>query len=246
MSVLKKRIGRRFERALDTYDQAAVVQTQMAHRLVAALKELGISGERVLEVGAGTGLLTRLFLKNWSPRFFLANDLVPACGRFFRGLSCHFVAADGEDLSWLKGSFDLVVSNATFQWFLSLERALKGYHALLAPRGYLAFTTFGPNTMKEVHWAAGKESHLLPAHEIRKMGQKFFKNVREEHLELKLYFPDPLAVLKHIRATGAQGYLSSNWSLRALKAWQTRYQELKEEKGFPLTYETLLFVWEKR
>ncbi len=246
MSVLKKRIGRRFERALNTYEKAAVVQAQMARRLVSCLAELRVSAGRVLEIGAGTGLFTRYFLEAFTPCFYLASDLLPACSRFFQGFPCYFVAADGEDPSWVKGPFDLIVSNATFQWFLALEQALKGYHALLVPGGHLAFTTFGPNTMKEVHWAAGKQSHLLPAHKLRQMGQKLFKKLKEEHLSVKLYFRDPLAVLRHIRATGAMGFLPTKWSLRELKTWQERYQGLKEEKGFPLTYETLLFVWEKR
>ncbi|AJY74717.1 malonyl-ACP O-methyltransferase [Paenibacillus beijingensis] len=67
----------------------------------------------------------------------------------------HFLAADVE--TWAAAapaaSFDLIVSNACFQWLRRPEETLGHLRRLLRPGGLLAFTTFGPDTFRELHAA---------------------------------------------------------------------------------------------
>ncbi len=241
----KRLLRRRFSRALEEYDQAAVVQAEMASRLLKALYDLGISPARVLEVGAGTGLFTRKFEKVFNPAFYVASDIVPECAGFFRGSSCHFVAADGEQLPFRPGSFDLIVSNATFQWFLAPKVSFEEMARLLAPQGILAFTTFGPATMLELT-PSQRPPALLSAEELMRLKPASFYSLKTACWRKVLYFQSPEETLRHLRKTGAMGFLRANWSLKDLRLWKERYKAFGEERGFPLTFEPILMVWQKR
>ena len=48
-------------------------------------------------------------------------------------------------------SFDLMVSNACFQWLRNPQQTLRNLRRLLRPGGRLAFATFGPDTFQELH-----------------------------------------------------------------------------------------------
>ncbi|MBP2684839.1 MAG: Methyltransferase type 12, partial [Deltaproteobacteria bacterium] len=59
-----------------------------------------------------------------------------------------FAVADAEEIA--TGCYDLVTSNATFQWFLSLPRTLARMASLLPGGGVLTFSFFGPETYAEL------------------------------------------------------------------------------------------------
>jgi len=63
-----------------------------------------------------------------------------------------YMVADGEALT-LAGSFDLIVSNAAFQWFKDYPAALEGLKEKLAPGGCLFYATFGEKTFWELQQA---------------------------------------------------------------------------------------------
>ncbi len=237
----RRRLRRRFERSLSRYAQEAFVQEEMANRLAEALRSFP-SPQKVLEIGPGVGLLTSRLRSLWPDVFYLALDLVPGCGPYLRPFGVHFVVADAEELSWLRGEFDLIVSNATFQWFCQPEQSLNSYYQLLAPGGILAFTTFGPETMKELRF---DRNFLRSLEDWQKMRCSFFPLVEKRWIK-RLFFSTPLEALKHIRQTGALGYLPARWSLRELRIIFDAYLHLKEVRGFPLTYEPILLIWEKK
>ncbi|WP_456432187.1 methyltransferase domain-containing protein [Thermosulfuriphilus sp.] len=245
--ILKKRLKSRFAKAFPFYDQQAWVQEEMAEELTQALADLQISFKLALEIGSGTGLLTRKARRMLSIDTYLASDIVLQAAPYLKELPVFFVVGDGEDLSWIRKNPDLILSNATFQWFLKLDKALETLAQRLAPGGLLAFTTFGPGTMVEVFEAGGQSPWtFIEAEEIRSLARGLFQPLIEKAWEKRLYFDSPREILRHIRATGASGYLPPRWSLKALRAWEAKYQERTTPRGLPLTYRPLLFVWERR
>jgi malonyl-CoA O-methyltransferase len=62
-----------------------------------------------------------------------------------------FAVADAEEIT--NGSYDLVTSNATFQWFLSFPRTVARMAPLLGRGGMLTFSFFGPGTYAELDQA---------------------------------------------------------------------------------------------
>lgn len=121
---------------------------------------------RILDVGCGTGMLSERLVQAFPNAELTLIDLSPrmlehACAKLERaGVSpgrMHPIAADVEAwLDWIhaqekKPSFDLIASSAAFQWFNHPAATVQHMLRLLAPDGMLAFSTFLPGTVKELH-----------------------------------------------------------------------------------------------
>lgn len=150
----KQRIAASFGAAADGYERAAVLQRHAARRLAERVFDLPLPSRfRVLEVGAGTGLLTRLLLDRLGGREWVVTDLseemLKVCRQSLGPASnLTFRRMDGEKPD-VDGPFDLIVSNLAFQWFDDLEGALARLATLLAPGGHLAFTTMARDSARE-------------------------------------------------------------------------------------------------
>lgn len=107
---------------------------------------------KILEPGCGTGLYTRMLLDAFRGASVFGVDISEAMVRVAkRGIDdprARFAVADAEEIS--TGSYDLVTSNAVFQWFLSLRRTLARMASLLSGGGLLTFSFFGPETFTEL------------------------------------------------------------------------------------------------
>ncbi len=237
-------LKKRFLRALFNYEKEAIIQRKMAQDLLKALSFKDFYS-RVLEIGAGTGLFTRKFVRSYRFDLYLASDLLPACSLFFKELPVYFLALDGESPPFKAESFSLIVSNATFQWFLKPQESFLAFERLLIPEGILAFTSFGPETMKELG-PKEKPAGLLKIEEILSLKPPGFDILETQIVKRVLYFENSREALKHIRNTGAMGYLKSCWSLPEIKKWSQKYETLRTEKGLPLTFESILVVWRKK
>lgn len=122
----KTLISRRFAKAVGTYLDKADVQRYVASRM-AELTGRYIPAdvqERVLEIGCGTGMFTRMYLKQATPEEMWLNDLCPEVKPYLAdvlGEKVHFVAKDAETLAF-PGGQDLIVSCSAVQWFDDLPR----------------------------------------------------------------------------------------------------------------------------
>ncbi|CAN7343404.1 malonyl-ACP O-methyltransferase BioC [Paenibacillus sp. LjRoot56] len=176
MSTRITAIGRQFNRSSSgSYDRHSSVQRSMADRLVQILKgwvdDSYKEGLNLLEIGCGTGALTEILLKEWSSFVSItALDIAPKMIKVAeqRVLSSavydsesyqssstrlQFLEADVEvwAIDAPSASFDLIISNACFQWLSNQVHTLGHLRRLLRPGGMLVFTTFGPHTFHELH-----------------------------------------------------------------------------------------------
>ena len=60
------------------------------------------------------------------------------------------VCADSYQLPLKSNSVDFVVSNLMMQWCSDLKTLFYECHRVLKPQGLILFTTFGPETLKEL------------------------------------------------------------------------------------------------
>lgn len=158
----KQRISEAFGAAADHYEDHAGPQ-RAAAALVADLaqrqKSDGVG--RILEIGCGTGLLTRDIQQRWPAAELFVTDLSPqmlartATGAFVGGT---FLAMDGEAPPFEGEWFDLILSSLAFQWFDDLEEAIARLVKLLRPGGSLIFSTMGKDSFgrwRTAHEACG-------------------------------------------------------------------------------------------
>jgi len=214
MSTHKTRIAARFGAAHADYEAHADIQRQAAAQLAARVRKLALPPQpRVLEIGCGTGHLTRQLAPaiggDW-----LVTDLAPAmvaaCRRHCSeaGVAAHFATLDGEHPNLPAASFDLIVSSLAAQWFEDLPAALARLTALLAPGGHLALVTLGAKSFRE--WRAAHAGlGLVPATSVYPDAARLRSSFATEldvtiaEEELREPFATPLDFLRRLRLIGA-------------------------------------------
>ncbi|WP_052046020.1 methyltransferase domain-containing protein [Candidatus Paracaedibacter symbiosus] len=147
---MKSEIQQRFSDAALTYDAHAELQREVADLLVKKLHHILPSPpQSILEIGCGTGYLTRKLDELWPTSQLVGIDLALPMVEVCRQASSSgsYVVADGEHLPF-DHPFDLVSSNLCLQWFQQPSQSL---HQLAHLGKRMALTTFGPASFKEWH-----------------------------------------------------------------------------------------------
>jgi len=144
----------RFGRAARTYHGSSPVQAAMAGR-IAHLLPVEFRPASILELGCGTGHLTRALVRLLPHADFLATDLSESMLELARA-----TAEFPGRLSWrrldaraprLPGqAFDLVASNALVQWLPDLEEHFRCCRNLTAPGGRLVVGGFSDDNFPEL------------------------------------------------------------------------------------------------
>ena len=261
---VKQGIRRNFARRAQSYDRHAGMQRLMAQSLVAVVGERLAQARRILEIGCGTGYLTSLLRQANGEARLVALDLdaalvAAARRRLGPGAGVSWLVADGE--APIRGEYDLVIANATFQWFTHPEETLAAYYRNLAPGGVLAFSTLGPRTFHELAEALNRAARSLNlpvtppipaqgfgdretwAHRLYRAGFPKAGLAREM---VTATFPSVKEFLKALQATGATNPRPCSISPRLLHALIATYQTGYGRDGaIPVSYEMIWAVAEK-
>jgi malonyl-CoA O-methyltransferase len=166
-------IGTRFGAAAGGYDRHAGIQRQVASRLAARIARLDLPARpRILEIGCGTGLLTRMLGEHFSEADWTITDvssamLAQARRRLRLGGVTRYRVMDGENPGLEGGpmGFDLICSSMALQWFQDPAQGLARLAALLAPAGHLAVALPVDGTFSEwglAHETAGLRPRMIP------------------------------------------------------------------------------------
>jgi malonyl-CoA O-methyltransferase len=225
-------VRRHFARAVATYDGAAVLQREVGSRLAARLEVVRLAPRRILDAGCGTGHA----LLDLEPRFpaavrvgldlalpMLACARARTAGRATLGARLlarlasrsstpapAFACGDIAALPFAAGAFDLVWSNLALQWVGEPQRAFAGLRRVISDGGLLAFTTFGPDTLRElrgVFAAVDGEPHVSRFVDLHDLGDMLvaagFSDPVMEMECFTLTYPDAPAFLRDLKAIGA-------------------------------------------
>jgi malonyl-CoA O-methyltransferase len=155
----KHRVRRLASAAAGHYDAAAWLPKQVAAALMEHLLPVRITPVRVLDVGAGTGICSRLLSAHYPSARIMCVDCAPpmlrvARARGPRWFSRHsYACGDAESLPVADASMDLVVSSLMLPSCPSADAVLAEFHRVLKPGGLLMFTSLGPDTLRELREA---------------------------------------------------------------------------------------------
>jgi malonyl-CoA O-methyltransferase len=253
----KRRVRATFDRAAPGYDAAAPLQHEVCDRLLERLDLVRLAPRRVLDAGAGTGRGMRGLRRRYRRAELYGLDLSPAMLREARRRAGwwrrpSWVCADLEYLPFADATVDLLFSNLALQWCNDLGRTLRGFRRVMAPGGLLMFTTFGPDTLRELRtaWREADADHVhvnafLDMHDIGDalLRAGFSGPVMDMEM-ITVTYPHPgrlMADLRAIGATNANAGRERGLTTRArLRAVEAAYERFRLPDGvLPATYEVI-------
>jgi malonyl-CoA O-methyltransferase len=242
-----------FDRASSSYDAAAVLQSQVGDELLSRLEPFDLRPEVILDLGAGTGRAAAQLKHRYRRSLVIALDLAPGMlrqsgrhQRLFRRFER--VCADAASLPLEPASIDIVFSNLMLQWCDPLDPVFAEVRRILKPQGFFVFTTFGPDTLKELRaaWAeADTHNHVNRFLDMHDVGDALVRaGLQEPVLDVdrtRLTYTDAMAVMRDLKSIGARNTTAGRPRTLLGRARLQRvlaaYESFRKDGQLPATYE---------
>ena len=208
-------VRRHFGRAASTYEKHDALQREVGDAL---LERLGFYLEtplRVVDVGAGTGRGSALLKQKYPKAEVIAVDLALPMLRAAKQHSSwrkpfRRVCAEATRLPLADHSVDVLYSNLCFQWVDDLPALFGECMRVLKPGGFMAFSSFGPDTLMELRaaWAeADQQPHVGRFLDMHDVGDAMLNaGLRDPVLDVFRYtltYSEPRKLLEELRGLGA-------------------------------------------
>jgi len=256
----KRLIRESFDRAATGYDEVAILQQEIGQRLLERLELIKLEPSRLIDIGAGTGHLANTLAKRYKGCEVIAIDLAlnmlnqarQRLGMKERWFGKQrFLCADADHLPLADNSVDMIISNFAIQWCSDLDRTFAEFQRVLKPGGLLLFTTFGPDTLRELRqaWrAVDDDVHVNSFIDMHDIGDAMLRArlsdpvMDAEHLSLT--YKDGMSVMRDLKAMGAHNITAGrNHGLTGkekLKRMLAAYEQFRNRDGLlPASYEVV-------
>ena len=251
MLTTKQLIVNRFSKAQTTYDANALAQREIASRLsdlISGAISSDCSWKSVFEIGCGTGFLTHILLSRFAFETVHLNDIsdifVPLFSDLKERYDYNFRVKDAEEVV-LDREYDLIVSSSVFQWFDHVPSFLDKIKQHLSPNGLFAFSTFGPENMREIKELTGNGLVYFSQKEWIELLSTHFQLLQTEEDIIEIRLDSPKKVLNHLKQTGVNAFKSQStiWTPTKMRQFEKAYRNLfSVGEQVKLTYHPLYFV----
>lgn len=247
----KKRIKRSFSSKALNYNKLALIQRESAERLDFNLSLIEKTPSTVLDVGSGTGFLTNLAADRWKDSRIFCCDIAHGMNLVAKEnvdlKRVSLTTGDADELPYGDNSFDMVISNLSYQWAPSLAKAFKEVMRVLKPGGEFLLATFGRRTLQELRETysdaykeikGGEAEHLHPFLAIHELGDGMAKLGFHDTImsadRLTDYYESPFSLLRTLKGMGAgNAFRSADMGLgsrRVLERMEELYRERYSDK----------------
>lgn len=249
------------ERLLDADD---FIHREVSKRMVERLAAIRISASRVLDIGCGAGSDLAMLRERFAnasvvgidaawPSLMRARQSSPTSGivRLLRRrnelplLQCDFAA-----LPFAAQSFDCLWSNLALHWSAAPHRALIEWCRVTKVGGLVAFSAFGPDTLREVA-AAGAQidyaRHVMPFTDMHDYGDMLiaagFTTPVVDMERVTLTYADTASLWRDVRALGGNAAIDRTCGLRG-RSFKTSLDKALDrgrdrEGRYALTFEMI-------
>ena len=251
-----------FDRASARYEAAAVLQARVADELLNRLELFKFTPGVVLDLGAGTGRMTSELKRRYRRALIVALDLAPGMLREARKHQQLFrrferVCGDAMRLPFADASVDVVVSSLMLQWCDPPDPAFAEIRRVLKADGLVAFSTLGPDTLRELRtaWAeadgtSNTYNHVNHFTDMHDVGDALVRAGLSEPVldvdRLQLTYPDALALMRDLKAIGAHNVTAGRpralIGRERLRRMQDAYETFRRDGRLPATYEVVYGV----
>ena len=282
-SFSREHIKSHFNHAAPSYDEAAILQKTVAERIDERLDLITAEANTILDLGAGTGLLTEKVIQRYPNAQIFAVDLSanmlktaqprlqkarwPQLGDklnqwlkersiasgILQKQGAKAINADAYYLPFANQSVDLIVSNLMLQWCDDLDGVFAEFRRVLKPEGLIMFTTFGPDTLKELRqsWQAVDDAyeHVNTFIDMHDIGDALIRaGFGQPVMDMEMFtltYDQPIGVLKDLKAIGAtnahQSRQTGLMGKQKFAAMLGAYDHLRDPRThkIPATYEVI-------
>lgn len=265
----KARARASFGRAAETYDAAAILQKQVREEMLSRLDLVKLNPQVVLDAGCGTGLASHALQKKYAKSQVVSLDfaypmlqktrktcnqsgLVHKLKSLLGSRTQSLLCADIEALPLAKASTGLLWSNLAIQWCNDLDATLQEFHRVLQPEGLLMFSTFGPDTLRELRVAtdaaSGNEytsvSRFIDMHDIGDaLVRAGFSAPVLDVERFTLTYDDVKSVMRDLKSIGAHN--ATDGRARGLMGrgyfakLEAAYEQFRQDGKLPATFEVV-------
>ncbi len=248
-------VRRAFERAAAAGGDAAVLQREVERRMFERLDYIRCRPHRVLDSGCGVGHGLKLLRRRYPEADLLGMDFAPGvlgeakreeslferARRFASSSGRFYLCADFARLPLRAASVDMVWSNLALAWAGDPLAALREVHRVLIAGGLLMFSSYGPDTLKELKAAFGAGSaarhvhSFIDMHDLGDMlvASGFAAPVMDMEV-ITLTYSEVPALLRDLKASG--GTCAARDRQRGLmgrRAWERMLASYERIRGLP-------------
>ncbi len=261
-------VRRAFERAAAAGGDAAVLQREVERRMLERLDYIRLRPHRVLDSGCGVGHGLKLLRRRYPEADFLGVDFAPGVlgeakreeslferarrlvRRLVSGSGRSYLCADFARMPLRAASVDMVWSNLALAWAGDPLAALREAHRVLIGGGLLMFSSYGPDTLKELRAAfgagsAGRHVHsFVDMHDLGDMlvASGFAAPVMDMEV-ITLTYSEVPALLRDLKASGETCAAHDRQrGLMGRRAWGrmlASYERERKEGRLPATIEVI-------
>ena len=248
-------VRKSFDRASGEYEKSAVLQARVGDELLQRLHFFNLKPDVVVDLGAGTGRIAGELKRRYRRAQVVALDIAPGMLHEARRHMSFFrrferVCADVRQLPFTDASVDIAASNLMLQWCGDLDSAFREVRRVLKPDGLFAFTTFGPDTLRELRaaWAAvDGYSHVNTFIDMHDIGDALGRaGLTEPVLDVEritLTYKDVLSLMRDLKVIGAHNVTAGRprglTGRGALRRVEAAYESARRSGLIPATYEVV-------
>lgn len=249
-----------FNRAALSYDNVGTLQQQVAislTELVTSKSPASFSG-RLIDAGCGTGYCLKALGERYPTAKLIAVDFaermlqqLPLAQRTLG------MTADLQQLPIADSSIDLYLSSLAWQW-CDPARAAQEASRILKPQGAFFITTLATATFRELEQCLqisglNPDQHLLHCLSNEDIQSAItaagFETLNLSTTRITTWHPDFRSLRQTIRGVGAN-HLPSQTTPALNRQTRKRlidaYEQLRTDRGLPLSYEVMMIHAHKR
>lgn len=254
----KARVRAAFDRAANSYDAAAVLQKLVRDEMFDRLDLIKVKPKTILDLGCGTGHGSFSLQKRFKSAQVFSLDMAfamlektytqqPLLKKAFGGKK--LICADIEHLPVAEDQIDLVWSNLALQWCNDLDKSFANIRAALKSNSLFIFSTFGPDTLKELRAASNNgNTHVSRFIDMHDIGDALTRNgFNAPVLDVERYtltYDNVRGVMVDLKSIGAnnatQGRGRGLSGKAFFKSLTKQYEQFRMEDGkLPATFEVV-------
>jgi malonyl-CoA O-methyltransferase len=253
----KARVRASFDRAAKTYDTAAILQKLVRTEMLSRLELVKIKPQVILDAGCGTGHGSFALQRKFGRAQIVSLDIAlgmlqkthqqrPLLSRFFKQKI--LICADIEHLPIADSSLGMVWSNLALQWCNDLDGAFNQIARVLQPNGLLMFSSFGPDTLKELRTSTNNGnthvSRFIDMHDIGDaLTRAGFSSPVLDVEHYTLTYDDVKALMRDLKAIGAQNATEGRPRVLQgrgfLQQLAQNYEQFRVDGKLPATFEVV-------